>query len=104
MPRSFAARLLVALVLLIGAHAAFAQSANVRLRAARTDTIPLDSGHAVTAVFALRNDGTDTAKVHPLLVVPTGWSALNDTSALRIAPRSADTWLVSVSAPANATA
>lgn len=104
MSRAFVRRSAVTLALLVGARARLSAQASVRIRAARTDTIALDSSRASTAVFAINNDGRDTARVHPRLLAPPHWTTLTDSAALRIAPHGMDTWLASVSAPANASA
>src|ERR1043166_6952092 len=95
---------IAALAFSAGVSALSAQTPAARLRAGRRDTIPVDSGAAVTAVFAVANSGRDSLRARASLVIPRGWSTLTGTSEIALAPNASDTWLVSVGAPANAPA
>ena len=95
--------LALAAVLAVAAPAA-AQSGGVRLQPARVDTNGVHGGDVITAVFPVANSAADTAHVVPAIDVPAGWTVVMGTAPFTLAPGAHDTWLVSVSAPAQAPA
>lgn len=97
------AAVLVAVGLLTVAGAASAQD-RVTLSATRRDTVSVGDGGTATAVFSIRNQSNDSLRLTPALGLPRGWTALLGASAIDLGPRSSDTWLVGVAAPAAAVA
>ncbi len=75
----------------------------VTIRAARSDTVRVDAGAALTAVFALRNvSPTDSARVTVRLALPAAWRTVTGESQFVLAPGAGDTWLAGVSVPVAA--
>ena len=86
---------------------AFAQSGSlavVRLTVASDSTATVDPGTSFTRVFSVANSAGDTVVVIPRITAPEGWSVLIGSLPFALAPRSSDTWVVSIAVPAQAPA
>jgi hypothetical protein len=93
-----------AVALFAPAAVARAQDGGLQLRAASADNVRADAGTVVTAVFTVKNAGTDTLHAVPAIVVPRGWGVVMGNAPLTLAPGAGDTWLVGVSIPTGAAA
>src|SRR5438045_8559932 len=64
--------------------------------------IEADPGSTITLVFSLESLSRDSLTLAPALALPDGWSVITGSGNLSLAPRQADTWVMSIFIPARA--
>ena len=64
--------------------------------------IEADPGSTITLVFSLESLSRDSLTLAPSLAIPDGWSVITGAGNLLLAPREADTWVMSIFIPARA--
>jgi hypothetical protein len=64
--------------------------------------IVADPGSTITLVFYLESLSRDSLTLAPSLAIPDGWSVITGAGNLSLAPREADTWVMSIFIPARA--
>ncbi|HEV8410766.1 MAG TPA: NEW3 domain-containing protein, partial [Gemmatimonadaceae bacterium] len=94
----------VALAFAAMATDARAQSGALTIRAASGESMRIDAGSVATSSFTVKNNGADTVRATPNLVVPRGWTVVMGGAPLVIAPGAMDTWLVGIAIPSGAAA
>lgn len=77
-------------------------AAQVTVRGARRDTIVARA--TVTAVFAIRNEGGDTARVAPAIDVPGEWTVLVGGNTVTVPPFATELLMIGVAVPLRAPA
>lgn len=88
----------------VRASAQNGSSAVVRLTGVSDSTPTVDPGTSFTRVFSVANTTGDTVVVVPRISAPPGWSVLIGSLPFAVAPRTSDTWVVSLAVPAQAPA
>lgn len=87
------------MLILVGWGSAAGQS-DIAVRAARRDTIV--AGASVSAVFAVRNGGADTARVVARVETPADWTVLIGGGAVLVPPGAQEMLVVSAAVPMRA--
>jgi hypothetical protein len=95
---------LTAAILVCGATSVRAQTGS-SLTDVNHDSVSLTApGSTVTRVYAVSNPTSDSMVVTPKIDLPGGWAVLTGAAPFTLGPGESDTWIVSLSIPAQATA
>jgi hypothetical protein len=81
-----------------------AQASGIAIQAPKDPRPAIESGDVATIAFTVRNETRDTMVAEPKIDVPAGWQIVMSPAATVVAPAGFELWLVSVKAPAAATA
>jgi hypothetical protein len=95
---------LTAAVFVWGATSALAQTKSLQTNASHDSVSLTPPGSTITRVYPVSNPTTDSVVVTPKIDLPAGWAVLTGAAPFTLGPGESDTWIVSLSIPAQATA
>ncbi|HET9425447.1 MAG TPA: hypothetical protein VFO55_08755 [Gemmatimonadaceae bacterium] len=100
----FSALLSLVMTFVVGTGFAHAQTSPVAVRSSRAAGVTVAPGGVVTAPFTIRNATSDSVAITQSIVLPAGWLTVNSLAPAMLGAGALELWLVSIKAPAGATA
>lgn len=95
---------LAAAIIVCGSAPARGQAAGSQANVMPDSASTAAPGSTVTRVYALTNGTADSVVVAPRIEVPQGWTVLTGGNSFALGPGESDTWIVSLSIPAQTAA